>query len=140
MLQLRRSHVDEVLQDAELGLKQMSAYCKYAQQMKDLDASITGVYWVLFHKLTPDDKGGCRFDDLTWGMRKAEYDSITWEGAKKHAREEVNVFDEAGPLELDSDTLHILGAASQFGDMLHDSSDDDPFGNDGVDRFDSDDE
>ena len=45
----------------------LAAYCKYAQEMEDLDASITSVFWVLFHKPTPDDEGGCRFDDLTWG-------------------------------------------------------------------------
>lgn len=45
--------------------------------METLDTSIHSVYWVMFHKPTPDDAGGCRFDDLTWGKRNAEYDDIT---------------------------------------------------------------
>lgn len=119
----------------------LAAYCKYAQEMEDLDASITSVYWVLFHKPTPDDEGGCRFDDLTWGKRAVDFDNITWEGAKKRAREEVVEYDENGPLERDNDTLHMLGAATAFNGMLRDSSDDDfEFDRSAVDLFTGDDE
>jgi hypothetical protein len=39
---------------AGLDANVLSAYCNYAEEMEDLNASITSVYWCMFHKSPPD--------------------------------------------------------------------------------------
>jgi hypothetical protein len=107
--------------------------------MEDLNASITSVYWCMFHKLKPppDAEGGCRFEDLTWNSRKRTYDYITWEAAQAEAREAVVADDETSPLDRANDVGDMLGAAGTFAGQYNDAHED-PYGD--VDMFLSDQE
>lgn len=102
----------------------LSAYCAYAEEMENLNASISNVYWCMFHKPTPDSEGGCKFDDLTWGKRDREFDFITWESAQTRARQTVENYDETAPLERQDDAADMLGAAGRFADRYDDACDD----------------
>jgi hypothetical protein len=102
-----------------------------------LNASITTVYWCMFHKPPPDAEGGCKYDDLAWGQRKRNYDYIAWEAAQVEAREAVVAYDETSPLERANDVGDILGAAGTFANRYNDVNED-PYGD--VDMFLSDSE
>jgi hypothetical protein len=110
---------------------------QYAEEMESLNTSISSVYWCMFHKPPADEAGGCKFDDLTWGKRKREYDEITWEAAKQSARETVVEYDETSPLERDDEAADMLGAAGRFANR-YDDAQDGPYA--GVNLYYSDDE
>jgi hypothetical protein len=115
----------------------LSAYVKYAEEMEDLNASINSVYWCMFHKPPPDELGGCKLDDITWGKRKREYDVITWEAARQEARERVVEYDETCPFEREDKAAEMLGAAGRLADRYTEANDD-PYA--GVDMYISEDD
>jgi hypothetical protein len=102
----------------------LSAYCQYAKEMEDLNASITSVYWCMFHKPPPDAEGGCKYEDLTWCQRKRTYDYITWEAAQVEARDAVVEYDETSPLERENHAADMSGAAGTFADRFKDANED----------------
>lgn len=106
--------------------------------MEDLNASISNVYWCMFHKPCPEEEGGCKFDDLTWSKRNRDFDHITWESAQNKARCTVVDYDETCPHERENDAADMLGAAGliserySFSERINDAYDD-PYA--GVDHF-----
>jgi hypothetical protein len=102
----------------------LSAYCQYAIKMEDLNASITSVYWCMFHKPLPHAEGGCKYEESTWCQRKRTYDYITWEAAQVEAGDAVVEYDETSPLERENHAADMSGAAGTFADRFKDANED----------------
>jgi hypothetical protein len=76
-----QKHVQAVKEVWTRILRVYTSYVEYVEAMVDLNASMNSVYWCMFHKPPPDELGGCKLDDITWGKRKREYDVMTREQA-----------------------------------------------------------
>jgi hypothetical protein len=107
---------------ADLNL--LAAYQQYTEDVNQAKCDIYALYWVIAHSPSPENEGGCRFNDLTWGKRDREFDEITWGEAKKRARDAVGEFDSAHADERDDDVADMLGAAGTMPEgAFHDSGD-----------------
>jgi hypothetical protein len=61
----------------------LSAYQQYLDNLAESIVDIFVVYWIISHSPSPENEGGCRYNDLSWGKRKRDFDDMSWEEAKE---------------------------------------------------------
>jgi hypothetical protein len=113
----------------------MAAYTSFAQDLENGEADVRVLYWLMFHKPSPDSAGGCNFDDLFWKGRDTDYDIISYDNAIAEAKESLDM--EGG---MDREDAEMLNAAGTIANHFQDESDSDTDVNAGVDLYDEMDE
>lgn len=93
----------------------MQAYLEFAAELEEGDVDVRVVYWLMYHKPSPDSEGGCSFDDLFWKRRDTKFDDCTMEESVVDAAKQVldcNNIDDCH----DRDMLNAVGTiAEHFG-------------------------
>jgi hypothetical protein len=108
----------------------MSAYLSFAEELEEGEVDVRVVYWLMFHKPSPDSDGGCSFDDLFWKRRQTEFDTCTFQEATAAAMESL---DEGGERDrTDADLLDAVGRIHEHFDNDSECCSD---LNEGVDLF-----
>jgi hypothetical protein len=92
-------------------LNLLSAYQQLIADIAKNIVDIYVVYWIISHSPSPDNEGGCRYNDLSWGKRKREFDDMSWDEAKKAARKAAGEREYGHEPQRGNDFRDMLGAA-----------------------------
>jgi hypothetical protein len=109
----------------------MAAYMSFAQDLEEGEVDVRVVYWLMFHKPSPDSEGGCSFDDVSWKRRDPEYDECSFHEATNAATASLDAVRERD--RTDAELLNAVGTIHEYFDNGTDSDTCDV--NDGVDLF-----
>jgi hypothetical protein len=108
----------------------MSAYLTFADDLEEGEVDVRVVYWLIFHKPSPDSDGGCSYDDLFWKRRDTDFDTCTFQEAVAAAKESLDEM-----CERDRTAAELLEAVGQIHEQFEDDDGSSGDLNTGVDLF-----